>query len=265
MRSFSEIVGADAGTGRELTAEEQVQRQCDSYNKHAGDLTGLDCPVCKNKGDVAYLCIDIYPSMVLKPCECMSARRSMWQIEQSGLKDTLKTHTFENFKTVKPYQSEMLTKAKEYVCNPVGWFFLGGQVGCGKTHICTAICNEFLKQNKAVRYMPWRDEVVALKAMVTDLAEYQASIDKFKQTPVLYIDDFFKVEQGKKPTAADVNVAFEIINHRYCNRDLITIISSEKDLYELLDIDEAVGSRIYERCKRTAVNLKGAENYRLVG
>jgi DNA replication protein DnaC len=64
-------------------------------------------------------------------------------------------------------------------------------------------------------------------------------------------------------TPADVNLAFEILNYRYVNRRLVTILSSEKTIEEILDIDEAVGSRIFERCKGHYVKFVGKENWRL--
>ena len=81
------------------------------------------------------------------------------------------------------------------------------------------------------------------------------------------LDDFFKcgqVEGGvQKPTAADVNLAFEILNHRYNNPGFITIISSESTLDEIFSIDEAVGGRIGERAQGHVINLSGKEkNYR---
>ena len=63
----------------------------------------------------------------------------------------------------------------------------------------------------------------------------------------------------------DVNLAFEIINARYNTSGLITLISSERTLDELMRIDEATASRIYERTKqnRNHYNLAGKENWRM--
>ena len=96
-------------------------------------------------------------------------------------------------------------------------------------------------------------------------------IDRFKKAEVLYIDDLFKT--GKAPdgsvlkiTGADVNVAFEIINYRYNNPALVTIISSELTEDEILDIDEATGGRIYERAKKAfSIGKDRKKNYRIKG
>ena len=115
--------------------------------------------------------------------------------------------------------------------------------------------------------MLWRDEAVKLKAMVNDTVQYEKTMQELKTVEVLYVDDFFKcgqVEGGvQKPTAADVNLAFEILNHRYNNPGFITIISSESTLDEIFSIDEAVGGRIGERAQGYVINLSGKEkNYR---
>lgn len=74
-----------------------------------------------------------------------------------------------------------------------------------------------------------------------------------------------KIEQGTKPTAADINIAFELLNCRYNNSKLLTIISSEKTVNEIIKIDEAVGSRIKEKSKNFAININKdiQKNYRL--
>ena len=42
--------------------------------------------------------------------------------------------------------------------------FIGGQVGAGKTHLCTAMVGEFLKRGISAKYMLWRDDALKLKA-----------------------------------------------------------------------------------------------------
>ena len=66
-----------------------------------------------------------------------------------------------------------------------------------------------------------------------------------------------------RPTPADVNYAFEILNYRYNCPELITILSSELTEDELLDVDEAVGGRIYERARAFTIGRSREKNYRL--
>ena len=70
----------------------------------------------------------------------------------------------------------------------------------------------------------------------------------------------------KPPTAADIKLAYEIINQRYINR-APTIISAERYLSELEDIDMAVASRIAERSRGYCLSIgrDRSKNYRYGG
>lgn len=158
----------------------------------------------------------------------------------------------------------------EYAKNPSGWFFIGGQTGAGKTHICTAICREFLLSGKSVKYMLWRDDIVKIKGCANDAQAYSKLIDEYKRVEVLYIDDLFKTGKGpdgskQQPTGADINAAFEILNYRYNDPKLVTIVSSECTVNDILDIDEAVGGRIFEKAKVFSLSRDRRKNYRLRG
>lgn len=245
-----------------------LQRECDGLNNMEGKLSEYDCAECKNKGTI-YRINDGY--IMAHDCRCMEIRRSIWNIKKSGIESLIQCCTFESFKAAEPWQERMKLRAQQFLTDHTGkWFYAGGQVGCGKTHICTAMCAEFLKKGKAVRYMLWRDEIVKLKANANEAQEYQRLITPLKTCPVLYVDDFFKTSDEldgskKKPTQADTQAAFEILNYRYINQDLVTIISSERSIDDLLDCDEAVGSRIYQRSKEYCFyfGTDKTKNYRL--
>lgn len=145
-----------------------------------------------------------------------------------------------------------------------GRIFITGN--CGKTHICTAIAGHYIKAGKEVKYMLWCEEAKKLKALVNDKS-YQDLIRIYKTVDVLYIDDFLKVKSGESPTPADINLAFEIINHRLIENNKITIISSEKKLDELMEYDEATMSRIYQKTGVYKLNINKdiSKNYRLNG
>ena len=245
----------------EFDEAEYLQSRADAHNRVAGKVT--DCAMCKGRGAVYFVREN---EVVSRECDCMAIWRSRRRIAKSGLSEIVGKYTFDTFRVTSLWQSEMKKTAQSYVLNPLEqWLYCGGTVGCGKTHICTAVCGELLKSGHSVIYMLWRDEATKLKACITDDAEYAKLITPIKTAEVLYIDDFFKTQQGKPPTQADVNLAFEILNYRYNNRKLMTIISTERTVADLLDIDEAVGSRIYERTKDFCVEiLPGAgKNYRL--
>lgn len=260
-------------TFEKMSPKEYEQFKVDGLNATEGkrhEEDGYNCNLCKNKGYIIKLeeLEDGSFHQVCSDCKCVEVRNSIMRMKRSGLKDIIKDYTFDKFEDSEPWQKAVKTAAMEYAKNPEGWFFLGGQSGSGKTHLCTAICREFLLAGKRVRYMLWRDDIVKIKGAVTDSEEYSKMIDEFKRVDVLYIDDLFKTGKAadnsvQKPTGADVNVAFEIINFRYNNPSLLTIISSELSEDELLDIDEAIGGRIYERAKSITIGRSRDRNYRI--
>lgn len=254
------------------TQEEREKAHADNFNSGTGSLNLNDdynCDICKNKG-LIMKAIEIHPGMwttTTKECKCMDVRRSIVNMRKSGLENVIKKCTFKNFEAEEEWQIKLKHAAMEYANNPEGWFFIGGQTGAGKSHLCTAICRELLLNGLSVKYMLWRDEVVRLKKFPDD---YDRIISDFKNVEVLYIDDLFKTgrsDEGsvQKPTAADVNIAFEILNFRYCNPKLLTIISSECTIDNILDIDEALGGRIFERAKAFSLKPDRNKNFRLKG
>lgn len=76
------------------------------------------------------------------------------------------------------------------------------------------------------------------------------------------------LDEFGNPTPADINLAMEIINYRYNlsrsnDQRMITIISSEKTISELREIDEALTGRIKEMAGEWIITLSGKDkNYR---
>lgn len=228
-----------------------------------GTMDGFDCPDCLNRG--WFLRVREDGSRYNEECQCMVLRRNLYRIRASGLEDMMGRYTFAAWQTPEPWQRAILDKAKAYAENPEGWFAVCGRSGTGKTHLCTAICGELLNSGVEVRYLLWRDTIPKLKAAVKEPEEYRRIMEPLKTVKCLYIDDLFKSGKGSSPTAADVNAAFELLNYRYNNRNLLTLISSELSVDEISEIDEAVGSQIYERTKKRKnyFDLRGRQNWRL--
>lgn len=220
------------------------------------------CELC---GDIGYRTYWQDGHQCAEECECFNRIKSESAMKKANVN---REQTFDNWVADWDFQVVMGGKAQEFAEGGYlsgQWFFAGGQVGCGKTHICTAIVNELVKCAVGCRYMTWRDEAVRLKAIVNNHAEYHARLMELCKAPVLYIDDLFKTQSGAKPTQADVNLAFQIINFRYQDKKYCTIISCEYTTDELMKIDEAVGSRIFERSKayRVEIEKDPEKNYRL--
>lgn len=240
---------------------EYERQMAELSNRQPGSLTGLDCPLCLNRG--YSIIVNSRGDRVAKDCQCMKQRQTLKYLEKSGLAKVLNIYTFDAWESREPWQREFYDMAKDYAEHPSGWFCAVGRPGTGKTHLCTAICGALLQRGMEVRYLLWRDFSTQAKAIVNDDDAYQELMAPYKRVKVLYLDDLFKTDKGQEPTTADCNLAFELLNTRYADPDKLTIISSERTMGNLLDIDEAIGSRIYERSKAHYVDLSGRKNWRL--
>jgi DNA replication protein DnaC len=191
--------------------------------------------------------------------------------QRSGLGQLLEKCTFAAYTANEPWQKAVKAQAESYANNSVGWFSMNGSSGAGKTHLCTAIVSALISSGKEARYFVWPDEIRKVKAKIND--EYaEDEIMQSKTVEVLYIDDFLKTGDvydsnaqrfvPVPPTAADIRLAFEIVNYR-SNNNLITIFSSERTLEEINKFDYALGSRICQMCGENYVTLTGDKNYRM--
>lgn len=235
-----------------------------------------ECKICK---DTEWVDIKdefgLYSSSA--PCKCREARLYKRILESCGIADSFLTKTFNNYSVTNKQTELAFDAAKEYsnTFNLIkdtknNSLALLGQVGAGKTHLTIAVANELMKKNIGVRYMQYREDIPRIKQVITDEASYNREINKFKNATVLLIDDLYKRainkgQYGEYLNDADSRIMFEIINHRYF-KGLPIIVSSEHNAMKLLDLDEAIGSRILEMCKGHIVEIKGKENnYRLRG
>ena len=245
-----------------------AKMKADTINNTPGDLTGHDCQRCLNRGTIAFPRDD--GSVYTKECDCMKIRRCVWEMERSGLKNIIREKTFESYTATESWQKAIKAGAIAYADKLEGWLLFCGQSGSGKTHLCTAVCRQRLLAGDEVRYMPWRDKVAELKAMSLDNDRRTEVITGYKTAQILYIDDLYKVgravDGSSNPSGADISLAFEIVNHRYINH-LHTIISTEKTPQELVEIDEATGSRVIEMAGSNVYSIARdtKRNYRLRG
>ena len=271
IRSANQKAGITLnGTEEERPApSEYAKRQCEWLNKTAGNMNavdGYDCKKCLNKGMIFFLSDDGEPTAA--ECSCMKTRKILRRAMESGLNDLLSEYTFGKFIVSEDWQKEIKDKAMLFCKDDdAKWFYIGGQSGAGKSHICTAIAAHYIKNGKDVRYMLWRDDVVKLKQLSNNYDGYQSIMQPFKDVDVLYIDDMFKSQSGTEPTRSDVNIAFEILDARLRAKDKITIVSSEFMIRDAMMFDEATVGRIYQKCGIYEIDIpKGMEkNYRLIG
>jgi DNA replication protein DnaC len=224
--------------------------------------SGADvCAVCGGDGWILH--IDEHGYKQSEKCQCRLAQEAERRIRNSGLSLVLDGWTFDKFKTEQPYQVAMKETAMRYTQAVLDgespWLFLGGQVGSGKSHLCTAVCGELLRIRYPVRYMRWVTDSGQLKGTVNDREAFSDAMDRWKDARILYVDDLFKAghRPGDKPrpTDADIRIAFELFDYRYAERKP-TIITSEWMLTtELMGIDQGTFSRMFEMAKGYLVEV----------
>ena len=254
---------------QEEFSKRKAEETARSFNDRVGDLKYIDCPICKNKGQIAR--IREYPrdgwtdfETVIYTCQCMKKRRFLIKAHENGLGDYI-TKTFDNYIDKEDWQKYIKNKAKEYVERDDNkWWCMCGQSGCGKTLISSIISYYLLSvKNKNVYYLTWTDFISKLKrdVMTDNSREVSNYLEEVKNFEVLYIDELLK-----KYNETDLKYIIEIINYRY-NNNLKTIISSERNLNELLDIDEATFGRVVEKSGEYLLDIKKDrnKNYRLKG
>lgn len=232
------------------------------FNSLEGKLEDYDCPLCRNRGYFMQYSDTGYCTM--KPCRCMEVRDALRAMRNTGVpEEAIQGLSFEAWQTPHRWQEATLASAKEYVAAAKqggfsDWFIMSGNPGCGKTMLCSTVFLEIVKSGVKGRYVSWREFSREAKSVANDRGEFRKIVDEAKQTPLLYLDDFWK----GRITPADVNLAFEVLNNRY-QRSCLTILSSEHTIDAILRGDEAIGSRLRERARDFYMDLSHAENWRL--
>jgi DNA replication protein DnaC len=227
-----------------------------SLTSHSTQPVKYECELCK---DTEWI-INTETNSA-KPCKCQEAKRYRLILENCGISEAFLKKNFSNYTPKNAAQREAKETAQAYAKNfetirnerNNSIAFLK-QVGSGKTHLSIAICNTLMEQGTGVRYMQYREVITRLKQNMTDEAYYQNEMHKYKECPVLLIDDLYK----GKTTESDINLVYEIINHRYL-KGMPIILSCEYDMDKLLEFDEAIGSRIAEMCKGRIIEFIGIE------
>lgn len=240
------------------TTEEKrraCQVECDSYNQEKGSLPGDHCDKCRDKGRLLRPVYEkLYNDFIATSftCACMAARLAKQRLLSSGVGPMLIQCSLDNFDTSKDsWQGAMLDAAVKFVtmAHQGYWFYIGGDAGSGKSHLCAGIMRELLGLNMACAWMDWVDD--STRAINGWRSDYDNALEPWRKAPVLVIDDFLKpikTARTNSPAPEALRLAYSVINHRYNNPALVTVISSEYTLDKLMDFDQAMASRIEHRC-----------------
>lgn len=239
-----------------------LEMQCQWFNEGEGKLEGYDCTACKNRG---YFQIIQDGFAVLKECECMANRRYIQMMNAAGLGELYENCTFDSYTTKADWQARCKAMALRYAADKgAGWMYFGGSSGCGKTHLCTAVCSELAKAGRDIKYLQWKRLYSKLQKMKYKLYEYEELMQECCEANTLYLDDFLKTPNNAEPDKDSLSAALDIIDARY-KANLKTIISTEFMIDEIVAFDEALGGRIREKASGHIIQVKREKgrNYRM--
>lgn len=246
---------------REFCIRNLRELQKKNQSEYDADPSKYSCAKCLDRGKV-YVYDEQEDDIVSVKCECYQSKVSQALARTSGFGFMLDTYKFENFIADTDFQKNMLGLAKGFCDDDEArWFFLGGQSGVGKTHLCTAIANHYIEQGISTKYICWNSWATNLKKLFNNPDEYYKNLDEVLNVKVLFLDDLFKgaTARDTQPTEADIKLAFEVINGRYLSTDKITIISSEWFMGDLITFDEGTFSRVFQGCGKYQCNIKREE------
>lgn len=220
-----------------------------------------DCPICGNKGGTATY--DKQTKQVWwEACSCLENKKTLSNTSKSGLGELL-NYRVNDFIATDDFQKEMKLKAIDYIRHATQeWFLALGQSGCGKTMLCSAICNQRLREGKVVKYIIWSEFISIIKTIKSE-EDRNKHYHEYLKAEVLYIDDLLK----GNPTDYELKIAFQTINYRYNNK-LSTVISSELLIDDLRKLDDAIASRMYQFAQNRFTIQVGKDedkNYRFKG
>lgn len=229
-----------------------------------GNAIKYNCPKCKDTHMITSTDEDGYTTA--RYCDCMAQTVYARLMRASGIDADDVNVKFADFQTFGEHELQVAkaTAAKYATEFPMKRYernnsiILSGLPGRGKTMLGFCIVNRLIHNGTPVQYMSYRDAITKLKQNITDAEEYLDSINRLKNVDVLFIDDLFK----GRYTESDINIMYELVNHRYLKR-LPIIVSTEKTPAELLAIDEALGSRLIEMSKGNVITFTESGNYRL--
>ena len=206
------------------------------------------CPICLGRGFLVYDVPVGHPDFgKAVACRCTQARlaaerlHSLHQISNLG---ALSRMTFDSFdpnaapETLRPNLRAAYDLSLDFAQDPRGWLVLLGGYGCGKTHLAAAIANFRIALGNQTLFVVVPDLLDHLRATYApnSTVTYDERLEAIRDAPLLILDDL----GAHNTTAWAQEKLFQILNHRYNNRQP-TVITSNQRLDEL---DPRIASRL---------------------
>lgn len=205
------------------------------------------CPICKDK-KVIYTQKDGYS--YARDCICVKKERWIKRLKRQNLLDRYNHDTFENFKIINKELENAVNIAKAYSKDYKNKsLMILGKSGTGKTHLALSTLKEIVK-NEIKSINPVYPDIVFFSDLIQKLKDSQSYtsnfsefeiLDRYKKSEVLFIDDFLKFAKDERT----LGWMFNLITSRY-NERKSTIVTSELFLPQIIQLDQALGTRLTE-------------------
>ena len=203
--------------------------------------TSYECDICKDKGYI----LDEHGNFK-EYCKCYKKQRAINLLEKSGLEHVYKHYTFEGYETTEEWQKNYKQRTMKFLKQPSNAFVFLGSSGIGKTHLMTALTVHLIGQGKEALYVKWVNEMSKAKNNYWKMSP--RLLERMRTVEVLYLDDFLKGTSLNDIHKDESRFAMDIIDARYNNPKLITIVSSEWSLGQLGNYNTALTGRLVEMC-----------------
>jgi len=220
-----------------------------------------DCPICMGLGFVKKDVPVEHPDFgKAVPCSCIEPKiqeTRRQQMNALGTLEMLNEMTFENFRpggVALPAERQRTLRsaydaAHSFAVQPIGWLFLTGSFGVGKTHLAAAIGNEVASSGGQPIFILVPDLLDHLRSSFKPTSEepFDELFERLRDTSLLILDDLGA--ESSTPWAKEK--LFQLLNHRYLRR-LPTVITSNRpsEVFEprlrsrLMDFDLVVHMHI---------------------
>ncbi len=270
LRFLNEPLAAQVSDEMLLFSEPEIRRLLDQ-SKACKECKGFD--YCEYEGMTGRL--DLWENslryVVSQPCvvrkNFFETKKTDTILKKMKLPATVARMNFANFKADTPELKDLAKLSKDIVSGQlyIG-LFLAGEPGLGKTHLGSAMLQEWTKKGKAGIYVTTTDLFKKLRAF--EKGNPDELLDLVSTVPFLFLDDL----GVEKPSDFVRQELFHIINCRSNNartaanpKGLVTVITSNcipSELIKRLEGDsksptgQAIVSRIVGMCKPVIVEGK---------